>query len=151
MPYRILILEAMRDEAAARRELHARAGPLLQQHQLEYLYAAEYVALDETQPMQRRLMHSQEKALDEEALLHRLNERVASFEADLLLVNSGALFRRYPDELLLAMQRLKTLHPELRIGFHPRAFEKQPPKSFFEYTTEIGNLMTEAFAETPKQ
>lgn len=149
MPYRILILESMRDEAAAQRELYARERPLLQQHQLDYLYAAEYVALDETQPMQRRVMHSQEKSLDEEALLHRLNQRIASFSADILLVNSGALFRRYPDELLFVVQMLKRLHPGVRIGFHPRSFEKQPPKPFFEYTTEIGNLMTEAFAETP--
>lgn len=147
MPYRILILEPVRDEAASRRETQVPCTPSMQEHELEYIYATERVGLDETQPIQRRLVQSQEKALDEDALLHRLNERVMAFRADLLLVHSGALFQQYPDEMLSLLQRLKGLHPRLRIGFRPRAFEKHGLKPFFEYTNEISDLMAAVFAE----
>ncbi len=147
MPYRILVLEGVRDEAAARRETHVHAAAALQPHQFEHIYAAEHVALDETMPMRTRLVQSQKKALDENDLLERLNQRVTAFEADLLLVYSGTLFQSCPNEMLYVMQTLKTLHPNLRIGFQPRPFERYGPKSFFEYTREIHELMTEVFAE----
>jgi hypothetical protein len=150
MPYRILILEPVRDEAACQRETYVRGAPSLQPHEFEHIYAAEYVALDETQPIQTRLVRSQEKSLDENMLLHRLNERVAEFRADILLVNSGALFGRYPEEVLYVLRMIKALHPRLRIGFHPRAFERSRPKAYFEYTNEMGRLMADVFAEALK-
>ena len=147
MPYRILVLEPVRDEAASRRETHVPSTPSLQQHDFEYLYATEPIALDETQPMQRRLVQSQQKALDEDALLHRLNERIAAFRPEILLVHSGALFQQYPDEMLSMLQRVKFRHPRLRIGFRPRLFEKHGPKPFFEYTNEMSELMADVFGE----
>ncbi len=148
MPYRILILEGVRDEAAARREAHVQAAAALEQHQFEHIYATEHVALDETQPMRTRLVQSQKKALDENELLTRLNQRVTAFGADILLVHSGTLFQTCLEEMLFAMQTLKTLHPDLRIGFQPRAFERYGPKAFFEYTREMHDLMAAVFVET---
>ena len=147
MPYRILVLGPVRDEAAARCEAQARQSPALQGCEFEHIYAAEHVGLDDTVPMERRILHSQQKALDEDALLQRLNERVTAFQADILLVNSGALFQHYPDETMEVLRTVKTLHPTLRIGFHPRAFERQGPRPFFEYTREIGDLMAAVFAD----
>lgn len=147
MPYKILVLEPVRDEAASQREQEARQAPALRQHELEYVYASEGVPLDQTVPMQARLVRSQQKALDEDALLHRLNERVTEFHADLLLVNSGPLFRRYPDELLFMMRALKARHPALRIGFHPRTHDRRGPQQCFEYTNEMGGLLAAVFGE----
>ncbi len=150
MPYRILILEGVRDEAAARRELHVQRAPSLAQHQFDHLYATEHAALDETMPMRVRMARSQEKALDEKELLTRLNQRVTAFQPDVLLVYSGPLFQGCLDEMLHVMQTLKALHPDLRIGFRPRPFEQHGPKSFFEYTAEMRDLMADIFADAKR-
>jgi hypothetical protein len=83
-------------------------------------------------------------------LLHRLNERIAAFRPEILLVHSGALFQQYPDEMLSMLQRVKFRHPRLRIGFRPRLFEKHGPKPFFEYTNEMSELMADVFGEGRK-
>ncbi len=147
MPYRILILEGVRDEAAARRELHVQQAPSLAQHQFDHLYATEHAALDETMPMRTRLARSQAKPLDEKELLTRLNLRVTAFQPNILLVYSGALFQSCLDEMLHVMQTIKALHPDLRIGFRPRPFEQHGPKPFFEYTAEMSSLMADIFTD----
>ena len=148
MPYRILILEGVRDEAAARRETHVQCDSSLQQHHFEHLYAGEYVALDETQPL--RLVRLQQKALDENDLLQRVDQRLAALQADILLVHSCALFQSHLDELFFVAQTLKTSHPALRIGFRTRPFEQYGPRSFFEYTAEMRDLMSIVFADAKK-
>ncbi len=150
MPYRILILEGVRDEAAARRETHVQSASSLAQHRFEHIYAAEHVALDETQPIRVRLMQSQKKALDENDVLTRLNQHVTAFQPDILLVHSGTLFQSCPNELMHVLQTLKALHPEVRIGFKPRSFERYGPKAFFEYTMEMRDLMADVFANGTK-
>ncbi len=147
MPYKILVLECVRDEAACRHEMHVQSEPSLQEHRFEHMYAAEHVALDETLPMRTRLVRSQQKALDENDLLARVNQRVTAFGADVLLVQSGTLFQSYPDEMLFVLGTLKTLHPDLRIGFQARPFERHAPRSFLEYTAEMRDLMRAVFGD----
>lgn len=149
MPYKIMILESVRDEAAVRRESLVTQHPSLQEHKFEHVYVSERPPVDQTQPMPARLLQSQQKSLDEQALLSRLKERIENSAPDIMLVHSGALFHSYPEQMLFVLQQLKVSHPELRIGFQPRSFEKYATRPFFEYSPEIRDLMRKVFAERP--
>lgn len=149
MPYKILILESVRDEAAVRRESRVRQIAALQEHTFEHAYISERPPVDQTQPMPARILQSQQKSLDEQALLSRLKERIGTSAPHILLVHSGALFHSYPEQVLFVLQTLKGAFPSLRIGFQPRSFEKYATLPFFEYSTEIRDLMRKVFAERP--
>ncbi len=150
MPYRILILESVRDETTARREIHIQNSPLLRDHSFEHVYALELMPLAETQPMPARALKSQQGWLNEKELLSRLDERIAAFQPDILLVHSGAVFHSFPNQLMSVLQGLKDAHPALRIGFQPRPFEQYAPRPYLEYTAEMHELMKKVFA-TPRQ
>jgi hypothetical protein len=150
MAYRILLLESVRDDGAARRQLLLSKTPSLREHQFDIMYATEGQALDDTMPLPRRVVKSQE-SLDERDLLHRITERVEDCQPDILIVHSGALFQSYPDQMMLVLRALKAGHPELRIGFRPRPFEHYGPQSFFEYTLEMQRLMEQMFADEPRR
>jgi hypothetical protein len=145
MPYRILILESVRDETTVRREIHIRNSPLLREHSFEHMYALELAPLAETRPMPTRALKSQQSSLDEKELLRRLMGRVEAFKPDILLVHSGAVFQSFPDQLMSVLQVLKDAHPEVRIGLQPRPFEQYAPRSYLEYTVEMHELMKKAF------
>lgn len=150
MPYRILILEPVRDEATARREIHIQNSPLLREHSFEHLYALDLLPLAQTQPMPARALKSQQGSLDEKELLSRLKERIEAFKPDILLVHSGALFHSYPDQLVSVLQALKDDQPGLRIGFQPSPFEQHAPKPYLDYTPEMHELMKKVFP-APRQ
>ncbi len=150
MPYRILILESVRDETSARREIHIQNSPLLRDHSFEYAYALDLAPLAETLPMPARALKSLQSSLDDKELLTRLNERIEAFQPDILLVRSGAVFHSFPDQLMSVLQALKEAHPALRIGFQPRAFEQYAPRPYLEYTAEMHELMKKIFP-APRQ
>ena len=151
MPYRILILQSVRDEITSRREIHIQHSPLLREHTFDYLYAMEFASLGETQPLNARVLKSQQNSLDERELLSRLTERVNWFKPDILVVHSGSVSQSFPEQLWFVMTALKGSHPQLRIGFQPRSFEREGPKPFFEYSTEMHDLMTKMFQEPDRQ
>lgn len=145
MSYRILILQSARDETVRRREIHLANSPLLREHTFDHIYALEPLPLDETSPLSARVIQVQHSALDEQALLSRLTEQVEAFEPDILLVNSGVVFHNFSDQMMFVLQTLKASHPHLRIGFQPRPFEQTTPKPFFEYSTEMHELLEKVF------
>jgi hypothetical protein len=147
MSHRILIFESTRDENTARREVQVKDNSLLRAYEFDHFYATEPAPLDQTRPMPARLMQSQEPWLDEKELLRRLTERVDVYKPDILVVHSGSMFHSFPDQMLFVLRSLKASHPDLRIGFQPRSFEKYGPKPYFEYTTEMGSLMAEIFLD----
>ena len=151
MPYRILILQSVRDEITSRREVQIQHSPLLREHTFDYLYAMEFAPLGETKPLPARVVKSQQSSLDEKELLSRLAERVNRFKPDILVVHSGSAFQSFPEQLWFVMTALKSSHPQLRIGFRPRSFERHSPKPFFEYTAEMHDLMTKIFQEQERQ
>jgi hypothetical protein len=151
MPYKILILQSVRDEITARREIYIQHSPLLREHTFDYLYAMEFAALGETKPLPARVLKSQQSSLDEKELLARLTDRVNWFKPDILVVHSGSAFQSFPEQLWFVMTALKGSHPHLRIGFLPRPFERDTPKPFFEYTAEMHDLMTQIFQEQERQ
>jgi hypothetical protein len=148
MSYTILILESVRNEAAARRELLLKDAAQFQGNRFDHVYAAEWAPLDQTQPIH---MRSLQKGLDEHDLLRRINESIERCAPDILLVQSGATFHNYPEQMWFVLQALKAAHPQLRIGFHPRPFEQHRPKPFIEYTSEMGELMAQVFAESHQE
>ncbi len=145
MPYRILVLQSARDDTTRRREIHVANSPLLREHTFEHVYAMEGVPLDDTLPFPARLRQVQQKALDENALLARLNACIENFQPDILLENSGVAFHNFHDQMLFVLQTLKAGHPHLRIGFQPRPFERDNPRPFFEYSQEMRELLEKVF------
>ncbi len=145
MAYRILTLQSARDDTSRRREIHLANSPLLHEHTFGHMYVREPAALDETMPLPARALRVQQNSLDEKALLNRLTACVEAFKPDILLVSSGSAFDGFPDQMFFVLQTLKAAHPELRIGFQPRPFEQLAPKPFFEYTTEMAELLKKVF------
>ncbi len=150
MSYRILILQGVRDDSTVRREIHVRKVPALREHTFEYVYAAEPPDLDETQPLPARVLQNQQSTLDERRLLACLNETVERFQPDLLLVHSGPVFQSSLDQLWFVLTAVKAGHPRMRIGFQPRPFEQYGPKPFFEYSTELRDIMRAVFGDEVK-
>jgi hypothetical protein len=121
---RALIIETARDQVAMQRQEAVRRSKELFRWEITFVYAIEYEDL----PWQREAVPGSILAcaasfgdpipLDsiEERLFFRAKAQVVAFRPELILLYTGFVFRRFPDQMFSALRRLRDEHPELRFG-----------------------------------
>ena len=121
---RALIIESARDQVARNRRAAIQQSEVLSQWEITFVFAIE----DEDLPWQSLVLEGSILAgaaafgepipLDsiEERLFYRAKGQVVAFKPEIVLVYTGFVFKRYKEDVYRAMRRLRSDHPELRIG-----------------------------------
>ena len=148
MPYqRILVLQSVDDEITHRRKMRMEHSPILQNYAFDFCYAIDLTDEQKALPMPLMMDKVEQSTIDEGDLLERMSQKVLTFKPDLLIVHAGFVFRRFPEEMLSALNALKTRFPDLDMAIESRGrFAQQSEFSaIFESSTEISMLVDQIF------
>ena len=113
---RVLVLQSVEDDLTRRRIARNRASPSLKHLVIDYCYAVELTRDQQQMYVEQVMDQVMTGSIDEGALLRRIDEKVASFLPDILIVHAGFVFCTFPRVFLSVLSSLKSKHPALRFA-----------------------------------
>ena len=145
MSQKIIILQSVQDSITFRREMRIQNSPFLQEYEFEHIYAIVLSPEQQRLPTELMMMQVDQNKLDGEDLLKRITAKLESFKPDILIIHSGFVFHRFPEEMLSVLKSLKTSYPTLRMGIQSHFYKDNEQLGIFEYSSEIDDLISKIF------
>jgi hypothetical protein len=149
MPFhRILVLQSVEDDITEYRMWRMHHSPSLVDYEFENCYAIELTDEQKTLPTDVMMMQVENAKLDENRLVDRLTQKIATFKPDLVVVHFGFAFMRFPKEMFAVLRTLRTRFPALKLGVE--LAESLIPRipggaEMFDDNDEIRDLITHMF------
>lgn len=113
---KVLVLESVEDNVTMERVALKRSFFSKNDVEVEYCYAVELTKRQQQLDVRTMVSEVLKEPLDGQDLLARVDQRITSFRPDVMIVHAGFVFLTHPEVFLSVLTKLKSLHPELRIG-----------------------------------
>lgn len=135
---RVLLLQSVDDAVAKTRLRRIAQNPRLRAYQFAPAYAVTFTDAE------RAAGDLCRDHVQDAPLIAQIDAQIRHFGPDILFVQVGIVFRRFPDDLLQVLERVHAQHPHLLLGIERRDWLGMPEA--------IGRRLatTRVFAETPE-